>query len=86
MNPKIIYKNVKHLRLKISPDGLLTAIAPTGMSEEQVYKFVESKKDWIDRHMKKIDQAKKDALFADLQDDQIPVYGQVYALIANPDL
>lgn len=86
MKPKIIYRNVKKLRLQISPEGILTAIAPTGMSQEKILEFVNKKKAWIARHMAKIEKNKKNALYTWLATSQLPLYGDIYTCIVAPEM
>lgn len=43
----------RNLRISVHPDGSVEVVAPERLSREAVLKFVESRKDWIFRHVKK---------------------------------
>jgi len=42
-------KRAKHLRITISHEGVVV-VAPLKVKEDQVTRFIESKKDWIHKH------------------------------------
>ncbi len=58
-NINIAYKKVKNLKLSISNDGAINITSPIGVSEKEIYKLLESKKSWIERHQQRISQNQK---------------------------
>jgi predicted metal-dependent hydrolase len=58
-------KPVKYLRLKISGDGSLNAVAPPKLTLKEINNFIVSKESWIKKHLKKIAETKQ---------NQKPVY------------
>ncbi|MGL5100138.1 MAG: YgjP-like metallopeptidase domain-containing protein, partial [Fusobacteriaceae bacterium] len=56
---KIQRKNIKNIILKIHSDGEISLSAPKKISQKILDDFIHSKKDWIQKRMKKI-KMKKD--------------------------
>ncbi|WP_456479727.1 M48 family metallopeptidase [Nautilia sp.] len=48
---KIQRKNVKNIYLKVTPDLEVVLTAPYEVKEEFLYKFLDQKKDWIDKKL-----------------------------------
>ncbi|MBR5246994.1 MAG: DUF45 domain-containing protein [Clostridia bacterium] len=58
INVRIIRSNRKTLSIELKPDEII-ARAPMRMNEKEIYKFIESKKDWIDKHLAKLNERQK---------------------------
>ena len=54
----IIRSNRKTLSIELKPNEII-ARAPARMKEKEIYKFIESKKDWIDKHLVKLNERQK---------------------------
>lgn len=54
----IIRSNRKTLSIELKPNEII-ARAPMRMKDKEIYKFIESKKDWIDKHLTKINKRQK---------------------------
>ncbi len=55
---KIIRSNRKTLSIELKPDGII-ARAPNRMKEKDIYKFIESKKSWIEKHLAKLNERQR---------------------------
>ena len=86
MKPHIIYRDVKKLRLHISPDGKLTAIAPKWMSQEKIFEFVKKKTKRVQKHLDKLESNKKNALYTWLRATDLPLYGDIYTSIVTDEM
>ena len=53
-NVNISYKKVKNIKLSISNDGAINISSPIGVKEKEIYKLLESKKAWIQKHQQRI--------------------------------
>ncbi len=54
----IIRSNRKTLSIELKPNEII-ARAPTRMKEKEIYKFIDSKKSWIDKHLAKLKERQK---------------------------
>lgn len=54
----IIRSNRKTLSIELKPNEII-ARAPIRMKEKEIYKFIESKKSWIDKHLAKLNERQK---------------------------
>lgn len=54
----IIRSNRKTLSIELKPNEII-ACAPARMKEKEIYKFIESKKSWIDKHLTKLNERQK---------------------------
>ena len=54
----IIHSNRKTLSIELKPNEIIVR-APIRMKEKEIYKFIESKKDWIDKHLAKLNERQK---------------------------
>lgn len=54
----IIRSNRKTLSIELKPNEII-ARAPIRMKEKEIYKFIESKKLWIDKHLAKLNERQK---------------------------
>ena len=58
INVRIIRSNRKTLSIELKPNEII-ARAPARMKEKEIYKFIESKKLWIDSHLAKLNERQK---------------------------
>lgn len=54
----IIRSNRKTLSIELKPNEII-ARAPARMKENEIYKFIESKESWIDKHLAKLNKRQK---------------------------
>ena len=54
----IIRSNRKTLSIELKPNEIIARV-PTRMKEKEIYKFIESKKSWIDSHLAKLNERQK---------------------------
>ena len=54
----IIRSNRKTLSIELNPNEII-AHTPARMKEKEIYKFIESKKSWIDSHLAKLNERQK---------------------------
>ncbi len=52
INVRIIRSNRKNLSIELKPNEII-ARAPMRMEDKEIYKFIESKQSWIDKHLTK---------------------------------
>ncbi|MFV9925114.1 MAG: M48 family metallopeptidase [Francisella endosymbiont of Hyalomma scupense] len=50
----IIYRDVSNLKISLNKDGLVTVISPKSLTQKEIFKIVESKKAWLDKHAKRL--------------------------------
>ncbi len=50
-NYKIIYKEVKHLRIKVSEDNKVRVIAPLSYNKGKIYSIIKSRENWINNKL-----------------------------------
>ncbi len=58
INVRIIRSNRKTLSIELKPNVIIARV-PMRMKEKEIYKFIESKKDWIDKHLTKLNERQK---------------------------
>ncbi len=58
-NVEIVRSNRKTLSLEIKPNGRVIARAPYRLKQSEIDKFIESKADWIEKHLQKLQQAQE---------------------------
>ena len=54
----ITRKKIKNMYLRVHPDGTVTVSAPKRLSDKAIREFVNSKTDWIEAQLKKIEERK----------------------------
>lgn len=54
----ITRKKIKNMYLRVHPDGAVTVSAPKRLSDKAIREFVNSKADWIEAQLKKIEERK----------------------------
>ncbi|ALB01680.1 metal-dependent hydrolase [Francisella persica ATCC VR-331] len=50
----IIYRDVSNLKISLNKDGLVTVISPKSLTQKEIFKILESKKAWLDKHAKRL--------------------------------
>ena len=50
----IIYRDVSNLKISLNKDGLVTVISPKNLTQKEIFKILESKKAWLDKHAKRL--------------------------------
>ena len=69
---KILYSSRKTLALEIKDPGELLVRAPKGLSRQKILDFVAEKKNWIQKHMKRIEERKKEqGIFAQVSGEEL---------------
>ncbi|AEE26433.1 M48 family metallopeptidase [Francisella hispaniensis] len=51
---KIIYRDVANLKISLNKDGLVTVVSPQKVTKKEIFKILESKKAWLDKHAKRL--------------------------------
>lgn len=92
-NPDIIKSNRKTVSIEIRPDGKLTVRAPVRMSYREIEKFVNSKSEWIEKTLAKVNSRQSTDItpytqeelesFVKLAKEIIPPRVKYYADILN---
>ncbi len=73
-------KRMKYMRIRINADGTVSVSAPKYVSQAEITRFVESKKDRITEKQKMFEQRKKEYA-PHLDDHQILLHGEIYTII-----
>lgn len=63
MQIKIIRKKIRSIRLSVKADGQIVCSAPIFESEEKIRSFIESKKQWLEKTVVKVSEARQNSLF-----------------------
>ena len=87
MNKEIILgyeverKRVKNINLRVRSDGSVYISVPLNIDEYSIIRYIESKKDWIEKSKKKIDEFKKKKVEETYTNDsRIKFMGRSYTL------
>lgn len=51
---KIIYRDVANLKISLNKDGLVIVVSPQKVTKKEIFKILESKKAWLDKHAKRL--------------------------------
>jgi len=73
---EVHYKKMKHIYLRIKPDGKVVISAPLGTSKEYVSEFVKSRLEWIKKKQQKIAMHK--AISIALGEGEILLFGEPF--------
>lgn len=87
---KVTYKKVKHITLRIMPDGRLEITAPRRTSKAAIEDVITKKLEWIMAHQQKVDILKqereeKELLNQYFNGGQVAYLGRMLALYVIPD-
>ncbi len=63
MQIKIVRKKIRSIRLSVKADGQIVCSAPVFESEEKIRSFIESKKQWLEKTVVKVSEARQNSLF-----------------------
>lgn len=55
----ITRKKIKNMYLRVQPDGTVSVSAPKRLSDKAIREFVNSKTDWIEAQLKKLEEGKR---------------------------
>ncbi|MED7820060.1 MULTISPECIES: M48 family metallopeptidase [unclassified Francisella] len=50
----IIYKNIRNIKISLSKDNVVTVTSPKEVTRKEIFKLLESKKAWLDKHAKRL--------------------------------
>ena len=70
----ITRKKIKNLYLRVHPDGTVSVSAPKRLSDKAIREFVNSKNDWIEAQLKKLEGRKKSGQQAGTKQSAEPTY------------
>lgn len=74
---KIIRSNRRTISLEITKEGTVQVRAPYGVLEAEIFQFVNSKQDWIEKHLQKIqEKIERTTSFEQLSYEQIQELAQ----------
>lgn len=79
----ITRKPIKSLRLKVTPDWVFVS-APKRLSDDYIARFIESKKDRIEKAQAKFKKAKESGVA--LKENEILLHGEAYTFTLNSSL
>ena len=69
---KILYSSRKTLALEIKDPGDLLVRAPKGLPRQKILDFVAEKENWIQKHMKRMEERKKEQeIFAQVSGEEL---------------
>lgn len=69
---KILYSSRKTLALEIKDPGELLVRAPKGLPRQKILDFVAEKENWIQKHMKRMEERKKEQeIFAQVSGEEL---------------
>jgi len=76
----ITRKKIKNLYLRVHPDGTVSVSAPKRMSDKAIRDFVNSKSDWIEAQLQKLEKRKRAGQQAGIKPSAEPAYftGEVH--------
>ena len=55
-------KKAKHIRIKLSNNGVLSLVLPVNTSEQLAHSFIQSKSVWVEKNLNKISFAEKEII------------------------
>ena len=70
----ITRKKIKNMYLRVHPDGTVTVSAPKRLSDKAIREFVNSKADWIEAQLQKMEERKRAEQQAGIKKSTEPVY------------
>lgn len=81
----ITRKKIKNMYLRVHPDGTITVSAPRRVSDKVIYDFVNSRSDWIEAQLKKLEERKRQQKADTAQTAELSyVTGEIHYLWGNP--
>lgn len=78
------YGKYKRLTIKISRNGQITVLAPVHYTEKMVAKIIAEKKNWIIKHLLKIETASETSIT--LKNNEILYLGEIYQFEKMPSI
>ena len=70
-------KRIRRTTIRIKPDGEVRVTAPYGVPQNEVYKFIQKKSDWIQSKLDQFKQASTGQKYEFTQGSQIPFLGRL---------
>ena len=70
----ITRKKIKNMYLRVHPDGTVTVSAPKRLSDKAIREFVNSKADWIEAQLQKLEERKRAEQQAGIKQSAEPTY------------
>ena len=70
----ITRKKIKNLYLRVHPDGTVSVSAPKHLSDKAIREFVNSKTDWIEAQLQKLEERKRAGQQAGIKQPAEPDY------------
>ena len=80
----ITRKKIKNLYLRVHPDGTVAVSAPKYMSDKDICDFVNSKDDWIEKQLKKLEERKQQTTEPEQTKAASYVTGEIHYLWGKP--
>ena len=77
-------KRIKHLYLRIQPDGSVHLSAPLGVSDAAIRAFAASRIGWVQQHLQQLEAAPSVPMYSD--GDILPLWGRMYRLRVLPTM
>lgn len=81
---EIVRSSRKTMSLQIKPDGAIVVRAPKRLPEREIYRFVQEKADWIEKHMAKVQQANEAGELSPLSAAEIHALAQQALQVIPP--
>lgn len=81
---EIVRSSRKTMSLQIKPDGSIVVRAPKRLPEREIYRFVQEKADWIEKHMAKVQQANEAGELSPLSAAEIQTLAQQALQVIPP--
>lgn len=80
----ITRKKIKNLYLRVHPDGTVSVSAPKRMSDKAIHDFVNSKSDWIEAQLQKLEERKQQTAERTQTREPSYVTGEIHYLWGKP--
>lgn len=75
-------KRIKNMYLRIlAPDGRIKVTAPMKVKDEEVFRFINSKLDWIEKHREQLQRQTHHKILQYETGDQLYLWGRKYRLV-----
>ena len=75
---EIIRSKRRTLSLEIKPDGRIVARAPLRIKDREIERFIDSKEDWIEKHLERLKSIPEAEKLTDSEIDELTERGKVY--------
>lgn len=82
-NYTILFKNVKHVGIRVSHDQRVRIVVPSWLPEQHLAEILKKREDWIQKHLHRLRTRKQPALLAE---NQILFKGKIFHFEKNDKL